>query len=159
MQRRLPVLAALIFAGSAAIFAQSQSRQQESQKPAAQAAAAPAAPAFVIPAEYDKKPNPVKATPESLAEGKKMYGYDCAMCHGAAGDGKGDLAADMKLTLKDYRDAASLKDLSDGDIFYIIDKGKGQMTGEEGRQKPDEIWNMINFVRSLAKKSPPPKAN
>ena len=159
MQRGLPVLAALIFAGSAAIFAQSQSQSQESQKPAAQAAAAPAAPAFVIPAEYDKKPNPVKATPESLAEGKKMYGYDCAMCHGAAGDGKGDLAADMKLTLKDYRDAASLKDLSDGDIFYIIDKGKGQMTGEEGRQKPDEIWNMINCVRSLAKKSPPPKAN
>ncbi|HEV2341914.1 MAG TPA: cytochrome c [Candidatus Acidoferrales bacterium] len=159
MQRGLPVLAALIFAGSAAIFAQSQSQQQESQKPAAQAAAAPTAPVFVIPAEYDKKPNPVKATPESLAEGKKMYGYDCAMCHGAAGDGKGDLAADMKLTLKDYRDAASLKDLSDGDIFYIIDKGKGQMTGEEGRQKPDEIWNMINFVRSLAKKSPPAKTN
>lgn len=159
MQRGLPVLAALIFAGSAAIFAQSQSQQQESQKPAAQAAAAPAAPAYVIPAEYEKKPNPVKATPESLAEGKKMYGYDCTPCHGASGDGKGELAADLKLNLKDFRDAASLKELNDGEMYYIIFKGKGQMPPEEGRQKPDEIWNMINFVRSLAKKSPPAKTN
>lgn len=154
MQRGLPVLAALILAGSAAIFAQSQSQSQESQKPTTQAAATPAAPAYVIPPEFAKKPNPVKATAESIAEGKKMYGYDCTPCHGPSGDGKGDLAADLKLNLKDFRDAASLKELSDGELYYIIFKGKGQMPPEEGRQKPDEIWNMINFVRSMAKKSP-----
>jgi hypothetical protein len=26
------------------------------------------------------------------------------------------------------------------------------MMGEEGRLKPDDIWDVINFVRSLAKK-------
>src|SRR5260370_7566256 len=40
-----------------------------------------AAPEFKIPPEDAAKVNPVKPTPESLAKGKKMYGYDCAMCH------------------------------------------------------------------------------
>ena len=74
------------------------------------------------------------------------------MCHGNEGAGDGDLAADMHLKLADFRDAAALKSLSDGDIYNIINNGKGKMTGEEGRLKPDDIWDVINFVRSLAKK-------
>ncbi|HEY4382293.1 MAG TPA: c-type cytochrome [Acidobacteriaceae bacterium] len=107
----------------------------------------PAATAAAVPTV-----NPVKPTAESQTKAKKMYGYDCAMCHGEKGDGKGDLVADMKLTLKDYSDPAVLKDLSDGDIYNIIKNGKGQMTGEGDRAKPDEIWNLVIYVRSLAKK-------
>jgi len=51
----------------------------------------------------------VPATPEGLAEVRKLYGYNCAMCHGKTGDGKGDLAADMKLELRDWRDVSSSK--------------------------------------------------
>jgi mono/diheme cytochrome c family protein len=98
------------------------------------------------------KANPVKPSPTSLASGKKKYGQDCAMCHGKEGAGDGDLAEDMHLKLRDYRDAAALKDLTDGDIYSIINNGKGKMTGEEGRLKPDEIWDVVNFVRSLSKK-------
>jgi hypothetical protein len=58
----------------------------------------------------------------------------------------------MHLKLADFRDAAALKTLSDGDIYNIINNGKGKMMGEEGRLKPDDIWDVINFVRSLAKK-------
>ncbi|HEY4949869.1 MAG TPA: c-type cytochrome [Candidatus Acidoferrales bacterium] len=111
-----------------------------------------AAAEYKIPPEASKLPNPVKSTPASLAAGKKTYGFDCAMCHGKDGDGKGDLATDMKLKLADYRDPASLKDMTDGDLFYIIKNGKGDMTGEGDRSKPDEIWNLVNYVRSLAKK-------
>ena len=121
-------------------------------------AAAPAASAAVMPADAAKRPNPVKPTAASIAAGKQMYGYDCAMCHGANGSGKGDLAAEMKLTLKDYREPASLKDMTDGEMFYIIQKGKGDMTGEGDRQKPDGIWNMINYLRSLSAKTPAAKA-
>ena len=155
MRRGLPVLAGFILFLCAALFAQSQSQSQDSQKSAAQSAVTTAAPAYVIPAEFVKKPNPVRATPESIAQGKKMYSYDCAMCHGSSGDGKGDLADSMKLNLKDFRDPATLKDVTDGDMYYVILKGKDPMVGEEGRQKPDEIWNMVNYVRSLAKKSAP----
>jgi mono/diheme cytochrome c family protein len=105
-----------------------------------------------IPAEAARMVNPVKPTPESQARAKKMYGYDCAMCHGANGNGKGDVVADLKLTLKDYTDPAALKDLSDGELFYIIKNGKGQMSAEGDRAKPEDLWNMVILVRSFAKK-------
>ena len=75
------------------------------------------------------------------------------MCHGKDGDGKGDLASDMKLKLLDYRDPGALKDKTDGELFYIIKNGKGEMTGEGDRTKPEEIWNLVNYVRSLAQKN------
>src|SRR6266404_5628562 len=52
------------------------------------------APEVKIPPEDAAKANPVKPTAESLAKGKKMYGIDCAMCHGNSGDGKGDIGGD-----------------------------------------------------------------
>jgi mono/diheme cytochrome c family protein len=106
----------------------------------------------VIPAEAAKMVNPVKPTPESQAHVKKMWGYDCAICHGATGNGKGDIAAEMKPPLKDYTDPAALKDMTDGEIFYIIKNGKGQMPPEGDRAKPEDIWNMVILVRSFAKK-------
>jgi mono/diheme cytochrome c family protein len=118
--------------------------------PAAATAAATAAPA--MPADAKTLVNPVKPTAESQAQAKKMYGYDCAVCHGANGNGKGDLAADMKPPLKDYTDPAALKDLTDGEIFYIIKNGKGQMTGEGPRLNTEGTWNMVILVRSFAKK-------
>jgi mono/diheme cytochrome c family protein len=105
-----------------------------------------------IPAEAVHMVNPVKPTPESQAHAKKVYGYDCAICHGANGNGKGDVVADLKLTLKDYTDPAALKDLSDGELFYIIKNGKGQMPPEGDRAKTEDLWNMVILVRSFAKK-------
>ena len=107
---------------------------------------------FQVPANLAGKSNPVKPTPEGMAKARKMWGYDCAVCHGAAGDGKGDIAAEMKPPLKDYRDPDALKAISDGELFYIIQKGKGQMPSEGDRAKDDDIWNMVSLVRSFAKK-------
>ena len=118
---------------------------------------APAAPAAEtrVPEDLAKKANPVKPTPAGLAQAKKLHGYDCAMCHGKAGDGQGDLAADMKLKLNDWRDSAALKDTTDGELFYMISKGKGQMPAGEQQMKPDEIWMMVNYIRSFAAKTKP----
>ena len=111
-----------------------------------------APPPSTIPAEATHLVNPVKPTAESQTRAKKMYGYDCAMCHGPNGNGKGDLAGEMKPPLKDYTDPAALKDISDGELFYVIKNGKGQMPPEGDRAKPDDLWNMVILVRSFAKK-------
>jgi mono/diheme cytochrome c family protein len=123
--------------------------QQEPQKVADDKA--PAAESKPV-ADAVKLVNPTKPTPASLAAGKKAYSLDCAMCHGKTGAGDGDLAADMKLALKDYRNPEALKAMTDGEIYAVIDKGKGQMSGEEGRMKPAQIWDVVNYVRSLSKK-------
>jgi len=102
--------------------------------------------------EDTAKKNPIPLTAESLAEARKMFGYNCAMCHGKTGDGKGDLAADMKLELRDWRDPASLEKLTDGELFWIISNGKGKMPGNGERDKERMRWNYVNLVRSFAKK-------
>jgi mono/diheme cytochrome c family protein len=107
---------------------------------------------FKVPPELMGKSNPVKPTPDGLAHARKVWGYDCAICHGATGDGNGELAHDMKPQPKDYRDPATLKDISDGELFYIIQKGKGQMPSEGERAKPEDIWNLVSLIRSFTKK-------
>jgi mono/diheme cytochrome c family protein len=118
----------------------------------AQDAKKPAPAEFKIPPEASKLANPVKSSPASISQGKKVYDVDCAVCHGQDGDGKGDIAADMKSKLVDYRDSSALKDFTDGDLFYIIKNGKGEMPSEGDRAKPDSIWNLVNYIRSFAKK-------
>ncbi len=107
---------------------------------------------YKIPPDAAAKHNPVKPSGESLGRGKKLYGYDCAMCHGKDGNGKGDMASDYK-SVTDFTDRSSLKSRSDGDLFYIIRNGKGQDMPPEGdRAKDDDIWHLVNYIRSLAKK-------
>lgn len=105
-----------------------------------------------IPVEAVKAPNPVKFTPESLARAKKWWTLDCAMCHGKNGDGKGETAKDMKLAIADFTDPATLKDRTDGEIFYIIKNGHQDMPPEGQRVKVEENWDLVNYVRAFAKK-------
>jgi mono/diheme cytochrome c family protein len=107
---------------------------------------------FVVPPAIAAQTNPVHPTEAGMAQVRKIYGYDCAMCHGANGDGKGDMAADLKTPMKNYQDPTALKGMTDGELFYIIQKGKGEMPGEGDRAKTDEMWNMVTLVRSFAKK-------
>jgi mono/diheme cytochrome c family protein len=139
MRKKAAAISALGLLAFACLFAPDQEK-----KP-------PATEEFKIPPEAAKRENPVKPTAASLADGKHVFASQCAMCHGKDGDGKGDLAADMKLKLRDYRDPAGLKDVTDGEMFYILTKGKGDMPGEEDRMKPDQRWNLINYIRSLSK--------
>ena len=104
-----------------------------------------------IPPEAAARVNSVKPSPESLAKGKKLYGFDCAMCHGKDGDGKGDMASDMK-NVTDFTNPDALKNRTDGELFYVIRKGKGDMPPEGDRAKDDDIWNLVNYIRSLVKK-------
>jgi mono/diheme cytochrome c family protein len=104
-----------------------------------------------IPLDAAHRENPVKSSPESLARGKRQYGFDCAMCHAKDGSGTGDVAADMKLKMHDQSDRATLKDRTDGELFYIIKNGHNDMPAEGPRVKPEEAWDLVNYVRSFAK--------
>jgi len=87
-----------------------------------------------------------------LAAAKKMFGYDCAMCHGAKGDGKGEMTESMQLVMKDWHDPPVLSAMSDGQIYDLIVKGKDKMAGEGDRMQPVKVWGMVLYVRTFAKK-------
>lgn len=106
---------------------------------------------YKIQPEAASKANPVKPTPESMAKAKKTYAMDCAMCHGEKGNGKGELAADMK-NVTDFTAPDAMKNRTDGELFYIIRKGKGDMPPEGDRAKDDDVWGLVNYIRAFAKK-------
>ncbi|MFZ0952790.1 MAG: cytochrome c [Candidatus Sulfotelmatobacter sp.] len=145
--RRFAFLASIAFFFSAALSAQQPPTPQQATSPSYSA----------IPVEAARQANPVKSSPESLARAKKWWDMDCTMCHGKEGNGKGDLANDMKVKIADFTDPATLKDRTDGEIFYIIKNGHQDMPAEGERVKPEENWDLVNYVRSLAKPKPEPK--
>jgi len=119
----------------------------------AQQPSTPKSPSYAaIPVEAARQPNPVKSTPESLTRAKRWWTLDCAMCHGKEGNGKGETAQDMKLSIADFTDPATLKDRTDGEIFYIIKNGHQDMPPEGQRIKVEENWDLVNYVRAFAKK-------
>jgi mono/diheme cytochrome c family protein len=106
-----------------------------------------------VPVMAAREPNPVKATPESVEAGKKIFSYDCAQCHGAIGDAKTGTGKELKVP--DLTDPAVLKDHTDGALFYILNNGHGDMPREGNRAKPQQLWDLVNYIRSLARKQPP----
>ncbi|HXN53792.1 MAG TPA: cytochrome c [Candidatus Acidoferrum sp.] len=145
MRRPLLLLGAVLLAGLGASWA-GQTVQENSDKSKA------TADDYKISPQDVARVNPVKPSPEGLGEARKVFGYDCEMCHGAKGDGKGDVVESMKLTMHDWRDPVALANMTDGEIFYIITKGKGKMMAE-GERVPEKLrWNLVNLVRSLAAK-------
>jgi mono/diheme cytochrome c family protein len=101
-----------------------------------------------VPVAEARRPNPVKPTPESIDSGKKTFGYDCAQCHGVAGDGKGQVPKDLKIP--DLTNPTTLKDLSDGTLFYRIKMGHAGMPPEGDRLPAGQLWDLVNYVRSLS---------
>ena len=102
----------------------------------------------------------VKSTAESQAKAKKLYAMDCALCHGANGDGKTDLAKDMQLTMADWTDPKSLSGAVDQELFNVIRNGKGKMPSEDtSRAKDDDLWNVIIYIRKFAQQQPATTAN
>jgi mono/diheme cytochrome c family protein len=154
MRHGLVCVGVVLFTGFSISTAQQQEKGKDNAAATAQAPPAAAAPSTdaAKPAGGAERKNPVKATAEGLAAIKKIYGYDCAMCHGTTGDGKGDVAASMSLTLKSWRESAVLSGISDGDMYDLILKGKGKMVGEGDRLTPEKTWTMVHYVRSLGKK-------
>jgi len=110
---------------------------------------------FKIPAEAASQRNPLPANSQSIAEGNELYaGAGCVICHGKNGDGKGVLAKDVSMNLHNWRDRSVQTGFTDGELFYIIDQGKGTNRGKmpayHDQNTPDQIWQMVIYIRSLA---------
>ena len=112
-------------------------------------------PEVKVPPEESSRQNPITLTADSIAKGDDNYlKSDCAVCHGKNGNGKGFMSGASHYECRDWRDPASLKDFSDGDLFYILNKGKGKMPGYERKLDAQQGWLMIAFIRSVAKQNP-----
>ncbi|HTM04106.1 MAG TPA: c-type cytochrome [Vicinamibacterales bacterium] len=97
--------------------------------------------------------NPIAATPESIAAGKQTYVRTCAPCHGTSGEG--GPGNDLIPAAPDLTDAMWDHGSTDAAIFTNIKEGIGpdfNMTPFQDRLKDEEIWNVVNYLRTLARK-------
>jgi mono/diheme cytochrome c family protein len=102
--------------------------------------------------------NPVAATAQSVTAGQQMFQKNCRFCHGR--QGKGDGPSAEALTKKgspppDLTDHQWGRGSSDGEVFTVIRDGAGpkfEMKGFKGRMTETEMWNVVNYVKSLARR-------
>jgi len=101
------------------------------------------------------KPAAQAASPESITNGAALYKRHCVMCHGATGMVDGPAAKTLKGKLPNLSDKAVLSKLTDEQIHEAITNGKktevGNMPALGKRLKPEEITDVVNYVRTLAK--------
>ena len=81
--------------------------------------------------------------------GAALYKAKCAACHGA--DGKGETAMGKANKLRDLG-SPDVQKLSDEDLSGIITSGKNKMPAYGKSLKPEQVKDLVSFVRSLAKK-------
>ena len=95
--------------------------------------------------------NAVPASAESVAAGKRSYQRLCSRCHGA--EGKGDGTGSSGAQPSDLTDPQWDFGSSDGEIFGVIHDGTSDdMAGYASRLSDTEIWNVMNYLRTLAPK-------
>ena len=106
---------------------------------------------WAAPAAEARKKNPVAINESSLAAGQKIYLKRCVACHGKTGNGDGPDAVDLGIHPAKLSDPG-LREQADGALFWKITVGKKPMPNYGTRLSPTDRWNVINYLRSLAKR-------
>ncbi|MDX2470988.1 MAG: cytochrome c [SAR324 cluster bacterium] len=104
------------------------------------------------------------ATPESLANGKKLYGTYCQSCHGDAGKGDGPMAASSNLKVADL--TAAGRHITRFGLSVVIEKphfskftiqrqikySSGQMPLVQEKMTKENMDDLSNYVLHLIHK-------
>jgi len=109
-----------------------------------------------LPANADETKNPVAVTPESIAKGKELYlersKGNCIFCHGETGAGNEANLAKLRRKPADLSNKERMTAMTDGEVFWKISKGiTGIMPAGEKKMSDEERWNVVNYIRTLAK--------
>jgi putative ABC transport system permease protein len=104
-----------------------------------------------------KLANPVKVTPQSIAAGQKLFQGQCVNCHGPAGLGDGKEAPKLNPKPSNLTDGSWKHGATDGEMFTVIRdgakaNGKPAMPSFASKMTAQDIWNTVNYIRSLTKK-------
>ena len=101
---------------------------------------------WMAPADEGKRPNPIAADQKSLAQGRIAYLDNCAACHGEKIEGMKAEDAGLETDSPDLKQR--LLSHTDGDFFWKIRNGRGDMPSFQDELSDNEIWNVINYIRS-----------
>ena len=86
------------------------------------------------------------------AEGERLYGIYCSVCHGQKGGNDGPVSskqAVLKPAWPGYQDKY-IKELPIGKIYHVITYGKNNMGSYAYALTPKERWSVATYVKRLS---------
>ena len=109
------------------------------------------------PDKIAQQKNPFKSNAENFIRGESLYQWTaepnpCKICHGPAGNGLGMMAQGLPAMPRNFTCSQTMKDVSDGQMFWIIKNGS-PATGMPAYKflSDDEIWKLILYIRHFEK--------
>ena len=97
--------------------------------------------------------NPSQGSIESVARGEQIWVQNCLSCHGPEGVGDGPASALLAKKPKDLTMVASPPIFPDGIMAFRIANGKNTMPAWQDALTPDQIWDLVSFIRSKSKRT------
>ena len=103
----------------------------------------------------DGLPAEIQVTPELVQRGAERYSINCAICHGAVGNGKGITSRYGILNSFNFHQAGSSDPTNtaayrpDGAIYDVIVNGKGLMGGYSANITVQDRWAIVAYIRAL----------
>ncbi|MEO8204699.1 MAG: cytochrome c [Chthoniobacterales bacterium] len=91
---------------------------------------------------------PMEVTTALLERGQKRYNINCAVCHGATGEGNGITSKYGLVAIANFQQKR-LRDLADGDIFNTISHGKNTMMAYGANIQVPDRWAIVAYIRAL----------
>jgi mono/diheme cytochrome c family protein len=99
--------------------------------------------------------SPIPVTPELLARGQERWTIYCAVCHGAAGNGRGSAVYPQFNPRPTSMYDARVVALPDGEYFDVITNGRGAMYPYGSRvQSVEDRWAIIAYIRQMQQNPP-----
>ena len=98
----------------------------------------------------------MKATEESIEDGKQLFNSYCMVCHGLDGQNTGVPFADTLSPRVPSLASPETQSYTDGQLKWIIKNGlyPSGMPPSDGEFSNDEMWRMVVYIRHL-----PPKGS
>jgi mono/diheme cytochrome c family protein len=103
-----------------------------------------------VPAAEKAKVNPVACDDATMKLGMSSWAKNCASCHGKTGLGDGVKGRMGKTNPGDFS-TAEFQASTDGELFYRTKAGRGEMPAFDKKIPDNEIWAMVNHMRSFKK--------
>ncbi len=109
------------------------------------------------PDKIAQQKNPFESNADNYIKGESLYQWTaepnpCKICHGPAGNGMGMMAQGLSPMPRNFTCSQTMKDISDGQMFWIIQNGSPG-TGMPAYKflSDDEIWKLIIYIRHFQK--------
>jgi mono/diheme cytochrome c family protein len=91
---------------------------------------------------------PLQLTPELLERGRERYEIYCAVCHGATGEGNGEIVQRGFPAPPTYH-SDRLRNAPIGHFYDVITNGYGVMYSYAARVEPRDRWAIASYIRAL----------